>query len=208
MRPAPILSPIESLFVRPLEDAVVDKVGHDPRSPYVEQFWLGILGPSTTWLLRHMAAMFDVSPDGFDLTLADTARRLGLGEKGGRHSPFVRSIGRCVQFGLAEVDLDAGTLAVRRRLPPLSRRQVLHLPELLQVAHQRWQEAELRTPQLERMRRRARQLALGYLATGSGFDEAERELHALGYHPALAHESVRWALTRHEAAMAAALNVG
>jgi hypothetical protein len=34
---------------------VVDTLGFDPRSSYVED-WLGILGPSTTWLLRRLAA--------------------------------------------------------------------------------------------------------------------------------------------------------
>ena len=36
-------------------DEVGDALGHDPRSDYVERFWLSILGPSTTWLLRSLA---------------------------------------------------------------------------------------------------------------------------------------------------------
>lgn len=35
------------LHVRPWADTVVDRLGHDPRSAYVEAFWLGILGPLT-----------------------------------------------------------------------------------------------------------------------------------------------------------------
>ena len=33
------------LRVEPWADPVVDHLGHDPRSAYVEQFWLPILGP-------------------------------------------------------------------------------------------------------------------------------------------------------------------
>jgi hypothetical protein len=33
------------LPVRPWPDSVIDALGHDPRSAYVERFWLGILGP-------------------------------------------------------------------------------------------------------------------------------------------------------------------
>ena len=91
------------LHIRPWSDDVVDKLGFDPRSSYVEDFWLGIFGPSTTWLLRRLAAGFEYSPDGFDLDLAETARSLGLGDRSGQHSPFVRSINRTVQFGLAQV---------------------------------------------------------------------------------------------------------
>ena len=61
----------ETLAVRPWPDPVIDALGHDPRSAYVEHFWLGILGPSTTWLLRRLAAGFETSPSGFDLQLAE-----------------------------------------------------------------------------------------------------------------------------------------
>jgi hypothetical protein len=105
------------LPLRPWADPLIDTLGFDPRSAYVEQFWLSILGPSTTWLLRRVAAEFDRTPDGFDLPLADTAREIGLGDKCGRHSPFVRAIARCCQFEMAR---PAGPgIEVRRRLPSI-----------------------------------------------------------------------------------------
>src|SRR5207248_678370 len=94
-------APTSMLTVRPWPDPVIDAVGHDPRSHYVEEFWLGILGPSTTWLLRRVAAGLEANPSGFTMTLADTATALGLGSKGGRHSPFMRALGRVCQFDLA-----------------------------------------------------------------------------------------------------------
>ena len=48
--------PLETLTVQPWVDEVIDTVGHEVRSPYVEQFWLGLLGPSSTWLLRRLVA--------------------------------------------------------------------------------------------------------------------------------------------------------
>src|SRR5256885_7588674 len=136
-----LLSAIESdlLTVVPWPDDVIDALGHDPRSNYVEMFWLGTLGPSTTWLLRRMVAGLDTSPDGYQLSLSETATALGLGNKGGRHSPFVRALTRCVQFDLAQHQGE-GVLAVRRKVPPLNRRQVLRLPPGLQESHARWQQ--------------------------------------------------------------------
>src|SRR3989475_13177036 len=81
----------DTLHVRPWPDPVIDAVGHDPRSTYVERFWLGVVGPSTTWLLRRMATGLEASPAGFDLRLEDTARALGLGGPR-RHSPFLRAL--------------------------------------------------------------------------------------------------------------------
>ena len=63
--------PIDRLTVEAWPDPVIDELGHDPRSAYVERFWLGVLGPSTVWLLRRLADQFDRQPDGFELDLPE-----------------------------------------------------------------------------------------------------------------------------------------
>ena len=116
----------EVLHVRPWPDDVLDHLGFDPAPHTSEEYWLGILGPSTVWLLRRLAAGFEYSPEGFDLDLGETARSLGLGDRSGRHSPFVRSANRVIQFGLAQLS-GAEELSVRRRLPRLNRQQLKRL---------------------------------------------------------------------------------
>jgi hypothetical protein len=193
----------ETLTIRPWPDDVIDQLGFDPRSTYVEQFYLGILGPSTTWLMRRLVAGFDTEPEGFELPLAETARWLGLGDRGGRHSPFLRSINRTIQFDLAHVSGPA-ELSVRRHLPPLSRRQVVRLSAPQQEAHLRWQEDQLHEPSGEAQRRRGRQLALSLLELGEGLDSTERQLLHWNYHPALAGDAAEWAWEQHCSALAAA----
>lgn len=190
------------LTIRPWPDDVIDSLGHDPRSHYVETYWLGILGPSTTWLLRRLVAGLEASPDGFELDLADTARCLGLGDKGGRHSPFVRALGRLVQFDLAQSQ--GLVLSVRRKVPPLNRRQVRRLPASLQAQHQELMDANLRTPAAQQMRRRGCQLALSLLELGEDRETAERQLLDWRYHPAMAREATAWAWERHRRAAASA----
>jgi hypothetical protein len=196
MRPTPVLPAVDSLLVRPWPDAVIDVLGHDARSVYVEQFWLGILGPSTTWLLRHMAAGLEESPAGFEMDLLAVAKQLGLGDKQGRNSPFMRSLARCIQFEMAELE-DAHTMAVRRRIPPLSQRQVVRLPAALQRAHERWQSHNARTPGVEQMRRRSRQLALSLLELGEDPNSTELQLMRWEFHPAICYEAVQWARDEH-----------
>jgi hypothetical protein len=195
--------PVARLGIRPWPDPVIDRVGHDPRAPYVERFWLSILGPSTTWLLRHLAAGFEQEPGGFELDLALTARTLGLGSRQGPNSPFVRALGRCRQFGFAQ-EAAPGTLAVRRRLPFLSRGQVERLPGPLREEHRAWQETALRDSPVEAQRRRARRLALSLFELGETLESAERQLHRWRFHPAVAHEAVAWAWDRHRVAAKAA----
>lgn len=191
------------LLVHPWVDPVVDEVGHDPRSAYVEQFWLSSLGPSTTWLMRHLAAGLEAEPDGFCLDLAVAARTLGLGRRRGRNSPFARALERARQFGLTR-DLGGGQLAARRRLPPLSRNQVARLPQELQQAHRDWQDRALAHPVADQQRRRSRALALSLFELGEDAPAVERELHRWRFHPALAADATRWAWDRHRVAEAAA----
>lgn len=191
----------DCLAIRPLPDDVIDQLGFDPRSAYVERFWLGLLGPSTTWLMRRLVAGFDTHPDGYQLDLAETARGLGLGDRGGRNSPFLRSVNRTIQFGLAQASGPA-ELSVRRRLPPLNLRQVARLSPALQQAHGRWQAEQLGVPPGEAQRRRARQLALSLVQLGEDFDATERQLMHWRYHPALAREAVTWAWHEHRSAQA------
>jgi hypothetical protein len=135
-------------------------------------------------------------PEGFDLSLSETAHQLGLGDRGGRHSPFVRAVARTIQFDLAQLESD-DSLAVRRRVPPLNRRQVQRLSSALQESHRRWQEEQLHTPSGEDQRRRARLLALSVVELGEDLESAERHLLRMNYHPALARDAASWAWARH-----------
>ena len=133
--PTPLPDPV-TLAVVSWDDPVLERRGHDPRSEYVERFWLPILGPSTTWLLRRFARGFEEFPGGFRIDLADTSRALGLGEGTGRNSMITRSVERACQFGMSQRHgLDR--LSVRTHLPPLTQRQLSRLPLALQHAHDR-----------------------------------------------------------------------
>jgi len=180
-------------------DPVIDQLGYDPRSAYVERFWLPVLGPSTVWFLRRVADGLDHHPDGFTLDLVDTARSLGVGMRGGRNSPMVRTIERCCRFGAARMH-GTENLSVRRRLAPLNRSQVERLPESLQNEHSKWRTRPSTAPTFEQMQTRARSLALSMLELGEETESIERQLHHWRFHPAIAFEAVRWALANHSIA--------
>src|SRR5436189_5998321 len=101
-----------TLVIKPWTDPIIDTLGHDPRSWYVEPFWLPTLGPTALLLLRHLADRFDRDPKGVELPVADTSAALGLGPREGQQSPLIRSLVRLQQFDLACSDGEA-TVAVR-----------------------------------------------------------------------------------------------
>jgi hypothetical protein len=197
--PSPATDIPSTLTVRAWPDAVIDAVGHDLRSAYVERFWLGILGPSSTWLLRRLGQGLEEHPDGFELDLATTATQLGLGHRAGRHSAFLRSIDRCCRFGAAD-RVDERVLRVRRKLPPLTRSQLERLPAPLQEAHRAWVDGPGTGLPLDQLRERARGLALSLLELGEDAEATERQLHRWRMHPAVAGDAVAWAVARRHAA--------
>lgn len=170
-------------------DPTFDTYGHDPRSAYVERFWLGLLGPSTTWMLRRFARGLDECPGGFRVDLVETGRALGLGESLSRNSTTQRSLLRLCQFGAAH-RMSPQRLAVRTHLPTLTRRQVARLPESLQRAHEGWMHRVVDAEEL----RRATAAASGLYAVGEHLGEIERQLRAWGYPPAAARDAARSAV--------------
>ena len=196
-----------TLAIRPWPDPVIDTLGHDPRSLYVERFWLPTLGPTSLLLLRRIAAGLDEHPDGLRLDVAELSQALGLGHREGASSPLVRSLDRLAQFDLACGAPD-GTYAVRRNVPPVNRRHVRRLPERLRDEHRAWAEARLEEPAIAMARRRSRRLAFTLLEQGDDVDHVERVLHGIGFHPSLCRESAQWAYDQHRRALDAVLAAG
>ncbi len=199
LAPEPEAQPAPRLAIEPWPDPVIDRLGHDPRSAYVERFWLSILGPSTVVLLRRLAVELDQHPEGVSLDLAETAASIGVGMKGGRQSAFMRTVDRVCRFGGARWQ-GPEQLGVRRKLPPLTRGQLLRLSPGLQQQHEAWVGLDnhaFRHDDVVRMRERARGLALSLLELGEDPSTAEQQLHRWRFHPAVAHEAMRWAIDRH-----------
>jgi hypothetical protein len=189
----PPVFPVISLSVEGWHDPVIDELGHDPRSSYVEKFWLPVLGPSTVWFLRQLADQLDVRPEGFDLDLVETAQSLGVGMRGGRHSPMLKTVERSCRFGAARMIGTTG-LAVRRRLAPLTRAQTERLPRSLASQHAQWLQRPRTTHSVDELRDRARSLALSMLELGEDDTAVERQLHRWRFHPAMASDALRWAI--------------
>jgi hypothetical protein len=133
---------VATVFVTTWTQPFIDGNGHDARSAYVERFWLPVLGPSGTWVLRVLSWGLEASPDGFLLDLRQLAKGIGLGSSLGRNSPLIRALTRVCQFDLATLSgahpSGVQPLMVRHSMPWLSRRLVLALPDFLRAEHEEW----------------------------------------------------------------------
>jgi hypothetical protein len=91
-----------TLRVVPWEDPIVESRGFAVNDPYIEMFWLPVLGPTATWLYRRLVSGVLHSPSGYTINMDELARTIGVAYTQGRHNPFVRALQRCVMFGVAE----------------------------------------------------------------------------------------------------------
>jgi hypothetical protein len=175
--------------------------GHHPRSPYVELFWLGVLGPSATWLIRRLAMRLEEEPEGCLVSTAEIAGEIGLGSRQALQAAFDRAFERCCRFGLMQRGRH-NTLFVRTLLPDLTFRMADRLPPRLRATHDRWRRSQSADPHGADVPARARHLAMALLACGDEPDSVERQLHSWQFHPAVAFEAARWATEQHSRARA------
>jgi hypothetical protein len=185
---------VEEIGLARWHDPIIDKLGFDPRSQYVERFWLGLLGPSTTLLIRRCADLLDSGGGTARVNLYDLAAQLGIGHKGGRNSPLNRTLSRACRFSMARF-IGQQLFEVRFRVAPLNRAQIARLPDQLQIEHERLTNRSPVDVSVERGR--ARRLALSLIECGDGFDETERQLLGWQVSTEAAVDAVNWAWHRH-----------
>lgn len=172
----------------------------DPRSQYVETFWLPILGPSSILLLRNLAARFELCPQGFAFEAEQLSSEIGLGTKLSRRSPFVRTLERLEVFQMAYID--GPILYVRRQIPLLSYHRTKRLAQHLVIKHQEWlalaEERDISVVGTNRhaqhsqhsQLRRAGAIAKALSALGESATEIEQQLQQWQFHPAVIFNAV------------------
>lgn len=124
--------------VRTVEDPVLDTLGHPARGDYVEEFWLPVLGPTATWLVRLLVGDLERRPAGFVADLGDVADRLGVSWSASGPSTLSRALARCEMFGACSISGSPVVVGVRRMLAPLPRRHLARLPDTVQIRHAEW----------------------------------------------------------------------
>jgi hypothetical protein len=120
------------LAFQPWNDPHFDRWGSEPRSSYVERFWLPVLGPSSIVLARNIMAAFDSNNGGYRINSAVQAGSVGLAP-----GQLRRVIERLVGFGLAKY-CDPNTVALRTAWPLIGSSAIRQLPKAISQLHSDW----------------------------------------------------------------------
>jgi hypothetical protein len=165
----------KTLIVVPWLDPIVDEVGFDVFSRYAEMFWLPIMGPSALWIQRRIVMGFAEFPGGYEMDTQEIALAVGLSFTQGANCPFTRALRRCQWFGAAQSV--HGGLAVRIKLPPVSRRQIQRFPTSLKQSLAAW---PVESTDHQQLVERAKLVASALITTGDDTDLLESQLTRIG----------------------------
>lgn len=168
------------------------EIVHDPRSAYVETFWLPVLGPSTTVLLRRLAERLDDEPDGFEVDPVDLNREIGLGSRLSKRGGLARTFERAERFGT--VSLHGDVMWVKSGLPTVPKRALRRISPRLARLHGQWSidpvtDGAARRTELVR----AAHLARTLLSLGESRHTTEAQLRAWQFDSAIAWHALQWA---------------
>ena len=112
---------------------------------YLERFWLGILGPTATWLARHLTRLVIAQPEvntsevGTTIDVSELGARLGVSIQPLHDSVLSRAINRLVMFNFAVPSgIDSSILEVRTYAPRVSDRLVARMHPSVRHAHWQW----------------------------------------------------------------------
>lgn len=125
----------ERLRIEVLRDPVIEAVGHAPHSMYSRRYYLPLIGPSSLLCAQILTEGLTHQPDGYELDVAFLGAVLGLPGKAGRSPIVARTLDRLARFGLAHHHPGLTLYRVRLTWPPLTRRQLAHLPPPLAALH-------------------------------------------------------------------------
>ncbi len=123
-------------------DPTLEQYGYPVTGDYVETFWLGTLGPTSTWLLRRLVNILEAGEITSDVDasirvdVGELAGALGVGSPADRLTPLAKALDRLVMFGVAQVR--GRRLVVRRFVAPLAAKQIDRLPTHLHRCHSAW----------------------------------------------------------------------
>lgn len=130
---------LSSISLR-LSDAETNSLGWDLNHPYLETFWLPVIGPTSTVLLRYVGR--HVRTTSYKpFSGEEIGQALGLSRGTGRNSALAKTFRRLAHFGLVVYDSAEDDpnfrITVPSRVPPLTSPRVQKLPEHLRILHSR-----------------------------------------------------------------------
>lgn len=168
-------------------DATNSFYAHDP---YIEQFWLKILGPTATLLVNHLVLKSMTSNKAYKPNLNDLSMVLGTGSRSGVGCPASKQLKRLVSHQMI-FQIQDNEYLVPKCVGVLSSHMLSKLDSTTQNQHETWM-ARLNISPLSTQRKRMRTLLSLLDHMGATKAEIETAIASCGLHPSIIGESLQF----------------
>lgn len=171
--------------IQPNNNSTVSFLANDP---YIDKFWLPILGPTATLLLHELMGKALVSPDAFTSSIRELSCIIGVGNREGSASPIAKNLKRLCDFGLISKYNDY--YYVPTNIEMMGEDKLRKLSYTLQSEHKKWIYC-LNQDTLATQRQKARFLFASLTLKSIGTNEIIRALSRSGLHPSIIGETTQ-----------------
>lgn len=168
--------------IQPNSNSTISFLGNDP---YIEKFWLPILGPTATLLLNDLMTKALMNTEAFQSTIGELSMTTGVGNREGHSSPIVKNLKRLCDFGL--ISYYNEMYYVPTNIEVMSSDKLRKLNYLLQSEHKVWIDRLNENPLLAQ-RQKGRFLFATLTLKLSNNQQIQCALSRSGLHPSIIGE--------------------
>lgn len=156
--------------------------------PYINTFWLPILGPTATLLLNHLMSSALCEYDEFVMDLAELSSTIGVGNREGNSSPIVKNLKRLCDFGL--ISKYQERYYIPTNIEPMCENHLRKLNTKLQCEHSAWLNNLNQNPLLTQ-RQKARFVYISLTLKSINQNKIQTALSRTGLHPSIIGEAIK-----------------
>ena len=127
------MSTITFIPIQPNNNSTVSFLANDP---YIDKFWLPILGPTAALLLHELMSKALIKNDPFHSTIGELSTCIGVGNREGNASPIAKNLKRLCDFGL--ISKYNELFYVPTNIEQMPEDKLRKLSYTLQSDHKRW----------------------------------------------------------------------
>ncbi len=156
--------------------------------PYIETFWLKILGPTATLLTNYLVLRSMTSKNEYRMALSNLSFQLGTGLRSGKQSPVFKQLRRLCENELL-YQISENEFLVPKSIKPLSQHQLRRFEGQLRVEHDDWIQ-KINISPLSTQKKRIRALLARLDLLGAQQQEFNNAISSCGLHPSIIGEVI------------------
>jgi len=156
--------------------------------PYVETFWLKVLGPTATLLTNYLSMNSITNRNAFKADLSELSFELGTGVRSGKQSPVSKQLKRLVQNEII-FQISENEFLVPKCISPMKVMQLSKLDNQNRIRHEVWMQ-RLNISPLSTQRKRMKSLLCRLDLTGADKQSVANAISSCGLHPSIIGEAI------------------